>query len=152
MLLIGIGLHERDALLDDCNAYRDHEMEQLLRCTTPVDMSPFMVGTEKQRQRWRDLLLTLEQRLLLTQKYPGMLADDLSDQLFVRSTGHIGSLMALIRLACQKAMRTGTEKLTVELLDTCRIDSAAELGRRELHAAFRTGKKTTRLRTSPSPP
>ena len=81
-----------------------------------------------------------------------MLADDLSDQLFMRSTGHIGSLMALIRLACQKAMRTGTEKLTVELLDTCRIDSAAELGRRELHAAFRTGKKTTRLRTTPNPP
>ena len=152
VLLIGIGLHERNALLDDCNAYRDHEMEQLLRCTTPVDMSPFMVGTEKQRQRWRDLLLTLEQRLLLTQKYPGMLADDLSDQLFVRSTGHIGSLMALIRLACQKAMRTGTEKLTAELLDTCRIDSAAELGRRELHAAFRAGKKTTRLRASPNPP
>ncbi|MGV0743821.1 ATP-binding protein [Mycolicibacterium sp. XJ870] len=152
VLLIGIGLHERNALLDDCNAYRDHEMEQLLRCTTPVDMSPFKVDTEKQRQRWRDLLLTLEQRLLLTQKYPGMLADDLSDQLFVRSTGHIGSLMALIRLASQKAMRTGTEKLTAELLDTCRIDSAAELGRRELHAAFRTGKKTTRLRASPNPP
>ncbi|QZY47029.1 ATP-binding protein [Mycolicibacterium austroafricanum] len=152
VLLIGIGLHERNALLDDRNAYRDHEMEQLLRCTTPVDMSPFRVDTETQRRRWRELLLTLEQRLLLTQKYPGMLADDLSDQLFVRSTGHIGSLMALIRLACQKAMRTGTEKLTADLIDTCRIDSAAELGRRELQAAFRTGRKTTRLRAATSPP
>ena len=81
-----------------------------------------------------------------------MLADDLSDQLFVRSTGLIGSLMALIRLACQKAMRTGTEKLTSDLVDTCRIDSAAELGRRELQAAFRTGRKTTRLRTTVPPP
>jgi hypothetical protein len=151
VLLIGIGLHERNALLDDRNAYRDHEMEQLLRCTTPVDMSPFRVNGETQRRRWRDLLLTLEQRLLLTQKFPGMLADELSDQLFVRSTGHMGSLMALIRLACQKAMRTGTERITAELLDTCRIDSAAELGRRELEAAFRTGRKTTRLRTSPKP-
>lgn len=148
VLLIGIGLHERNALLDDRDSYRDHEMEQLLRCTTPVDMSPFRVDTESQRRRWRDLLLTLEQRVVLTQKYPGMLADDLSDQLFVRSTGHIGSLMALIRLACRKATRTGVEKLTPDLIDTCSIDSAAELGRRELQAAFRTGRKTTRLRTA----
>jgi hypothetical protein len=148
VLVIGIGLHERHALLDDTNSYRDHEMEQLLRCTTPVDMSPFGTDTDKQRRHWRDLLLTLEQRLLLTQKHPGMLADDLSDQLFIRSTGHIGSLMSLIRLGCLRAIRQRTEKLTKELLDECRIDSAAELGRRELEAAFRSGRKTTKLRTS----
>jgi hypothetical protein len=72
-----------------------------------------------------------------------MLADELSDYLFIRSTGHIGSLMSLIRLGCFKAIKSGTEKLTFDLLEKCRIDSAAELGRRELEAAFRTGKKTT---------
>jgi hypothetical protein len=145
VLLIGIGLHERNALLDDTCTYADHEMEQLLRCTTPVDMSPFDVSTKAKRQQWRELLLTLEQRLALGKKYPGMLADDLSDKLFWRSTGHIGSLMSLIRLACQRAIRSGTEMLTDELLDKCKIDSAAELGRRELEAAFRKGKKTTRV-------
>lgn len=146
VLVIGIGLHERRALLDDTNTYWEHEMEQLLRCTTPLDMRPFGTDSEQSRRQWRDLLLTLEQRLLLTQKYPGMLADDLSDELFIRSTGHIGSLMSLIRLGCLRAIRKGTERLTKELLDECRIDSAAELGRRELEAAFRRGRKTTRLR------
>jgi hypothetical protein len=145
VLLIGIGLHERNALLDDTCRYEDHEMEQLLRCTTPVDMLPFDVTTKAKRQQWRDLLLTLEQRLALANKYPGMLADDLSDKLFWRSTGHIGSLMSLIRLACQRAIRGGAEMLTDELIDRCKIDSAAELGRRELEAAFRRGKKTTRV-------
>ena len=45
-------------------------------------------------------------------KHPGMLADDLSDYLFARSTGHIGSLMTLINRGCQRAVRTGTERLT----------------------------------------
>ncbi|OBJ42553.1 AAA family ATPase [Mycolicibacterium mucogenicum] len=145
VLFIGIGLHERHALLDDYGKYKDHEMEQLLRCAAPVDMSPFNVDCKIGREQWHYLLRTLEQRLMLARKHPGMLAVDLSDYLFIRSTGHIGSLMNLLRLGCQKAMRTGTETLTAELLDKCRIDSAAELGRRELAAAFRTGKKTTKM-------
>jgi hypothetical protein len=145
VLFIGIGLHERHALLDDTCSYEDHEMEQLLRCTTPVDMSPFDVSTKAKRQQWRDLLLTLEQRLALAKKYPGMLADDLSHYLFWRSTGHIGSLMSLIRLGCQRAIRSGAETLTVDLLERCKVDSAVELGRRELEVAFRNGKKTTRV-------
>jgi hypothetical protein len=146
VMFIGIGLHEYNALLDDTGSYDERNFEQLLRCTTPIDMAPFGTEDQVQRKNWRDLLLTLEARLALGSKYPGMLADDLSDYLFIRSTGHIGSLMSLIRLGCQKAVRTGTEKLTAELLDTCRVDSAAELGRRELEAAFRMGKKTTRLK------
>ncbi len=145
VLFIGIGLHERDALLDDTRSYDELALEQLLRSTIPISMSPFSADTAAGRRHWRDLLLTLEQRLVLAHAEPGMLVDDLSDYLFIRSTGHIGSLMSLIRLGCQKAIRTGTEALTAALLDTCRIDSAAELGRRELEAAFRTGKKTTRV-------
>lgn len=145
VLLIGIGLKERNALLDDIGSYEAHEMEQLLRCTTAVDMHPFTVGSKTARRQWHQLLLTLEQRLALGSKHPGMLAEDLSDYLFIRSTGHIGSLMSLLRLGCQKAIRSRAETLTAELLDKCRIDSAAELGRRELAAAFRTGAKTTKI-------
>lgn len=54
---------------------------------------------------------------MLTDKCPGMLADDLSDYLFARSTGHIGSLMTLINRGCQRAVRTGAEVLTRELMD-----------------------------------
>jgi hypothetical protein len=48
---------------------------------------------------------------MLANKYPGVIADDLSDYLFARSTGHIGSLMMLINRGCQRAVRTGAERL-----------------------------------------
>jgi len=73
-----------------------------------------------------------------------MLADEMSDYLFIRSTGHIGSLMELIRRGCAKAIRTGTETLNQKLFDTIKIDSAAERARRELEVAFRTRRLTTR--------
>jgi sarcosine oxidase delta subunit len=72
-----------------------------------------------------------------------MLADELSDYLYIRSTGHIGSLMELIRRGCAKAIRTKTETLTEELLESIKIDSAAEKARRELEVAFRTRRLTT---------
>jgi hypothetical protein len=87
----------------------------------------------------------LEQRLVLGAKRPGMLADDLSEYLFIRSTGHIGSLMDLIRRGCAKAIRTGSESLNKKLFDSIRIDSAAEKARGELLVAFRTRRYTTEL-------
>ena len=41
-----------------------------------------------------------------------MLADDLADYLFARSTGHFASLMSLISRGCLRAIRTGAERLT----------------------------------------
>ena len=72
-----------------------------------------------------------------------MLADDLSDYLFMRSTGHIGSLMELIRRGCVKAIRTGAETLNGKVLDSIKIDGAAEKARKELASAFRTRRLTT---------
>ena len=50
--------------------------------------------------------------MVLADKRPGMIVDDLSDYLFARSTGHIGSLMTLINRGCQRAVRSGAENLT----------------------------------------
>jgi hypothetical protein len=93
----------------------------------------------------RDLLMAIEQRLVLGDKHRRMLAEELSDYLFIRSTGHIGSLTDLLRRGCARAIRTGTGFLTQKLLHTIRIDSAAEQARRALAGAFRTQKKTTKL-------
>ena len=91
------------------------------------------------------LLLALETRIVLADKHPGMLADDLSEYLFARSTGHIGSLMTLINRGCQRAVRTGAEVLSRELMDQVRNDEASEKGRQELEAAFKAGRLTIRL-------
>jgi hypothetical protein len=48
-------------------------------------MRAFTVETEAHRQEWRQMVLALEQRIILSDSYPGMLADDLSDYLFARA-------------------------------------------------------------------
>ncbi|MEU6404171.1 hypothetical protein [Streptomyces sp. NPDC046985] len=93
------------------------------------------------------MLLALEQRIVLVDKHPGMLADDLSDYLFARSTGHIGSLMTLINRGCQRAVRTGAERLDQELMDQVRNDEASEAARLELQAALEKRKLTSRPRS-----
>jgi hypothetical protein len=150
LLSIGIGLGERGLLMEDlcCNVngvgYKDLVLEQTTRRTTMLEMQPFHLKTERDRRQWRTLLVTIEERLVLGGKTQGMLAD-LSDYLFIRSTGHIGSLMELVRRGCAKAIRSGCETLSQKIFDSIKIDSAAENARQELEAAFRSRKFTTKL-------
>jgi len=60
---------------------------QLARRITPLGLQAFSIEHEAGREQWRRFLLSLEQRLVLASKYPGMLADDLSDQLYARCSG-----------------------------------------------------------------
>jgi hypothetical protein len=53
--------------------------------------------------------------------------------------------MTLINRACQRAVRTGAENLSRELLDLVKNDAASEKGRQELQNAFESGRLTTRL-------
>jgi hypothetical protein len=108
-------------------------------------MDSFAVKKPADRKRWRVLLLSLEKRIVLADSHPGMLADELSDYLYARSTGHIGSLITLVNRACQRAERTGTERLTQDLLDRVKNDEASEKARQGLQSSLRAGKLTTRI-------
>ena len=142
LLLIGVGL-EAGGLLSEGRSYSDAVLAQTGRRTTVLDMRPFLVSTEEGRREWRQLLLAIEERLVLADTTPGMLAEHLSDYLYTRSTGHIGSLMTLINRGCQRAVRTGTERLTASLPDNVKNDAAAEKARQELDAAIRARNITT---------
>jgi hypothetical protein len=145
LILIGVGLEGR-GLFDEGDSYEDAVLAQTGRRTTRLGMEPFLIKTDEGRTSWRNTLLAIEQRLVLADKYPGMVADDLSDYLFARSTGHIGSLMTLINRGCQRAVRTGAERLDTSLLDRVKNDAAAEKGRKELEMALSRGKLTSRPR------
>ncbi len=147
LIFIGIGLGEH-GLYSEGMSPKDAIIAQMGRRTTRLGIEPFQIKNEKGRKHWRSLLLALEQKLVLTRGCPGMVADDLSDYLFARSTGHIGSLVSLINRGCQRAVRTGVEQLNRELLDEVTIDAAAETGRKELEAALDAGKLTSRPRRS----
>ncbi|MEU9521767.1 AAA family ATPase [Streptomyces sp. NPDC048224] len=143
LLKVGVGLTDK-GLFSEGEAAGDTALAQTGRRTTRLDMPPFAIDTEPGRRRWRQLLLALEQRIVLADAHPGMLADELPDYLFARSTGHIGSLMTLINRGCQRAVRSGAERLTLNLLDQVRIDAAAEQARAELEHALQAGKATSR--------
>jgi hypothetical protein len=139
MIFIGVGLAAR-GLFSEGQDYQDAVLAQTGRRTTLLDLEPFTVNTEKGRGQWRQLLLAIENKLVLADKRPGMLAEELCEYLYARSTGHIGSLMTLINRGCQRAVRTGAEELTVELLDRVKNDAASEKARQELELAISSGK------------
>ncbi|WP_367140878.1 MULTISPECIES: AAA family ATPase [Streptomyces] len=126
LLFVGVGLAKR-GLFAEGESYDNAVLAQTGRRTTRLDMRSFELRTDQGRSEWRQLLLALERRLVLSGKYRGMLADDLFDYLFIRSSGHIGSLMTLINRGCQRAVRTGAERLDEDLLGRVKIDQAAHL-------------------------
>ncbi|RIS88675.1 AAA family ATPase [Mycobacteroides abscessus] len=144
LIFVGVGLAAR-GLFSEGHSYEDAVIAQTGRRTTKLDVRPFGIDTDEGKREWRQLLLALEKRIVLADKHPGMLADDLSDYLFARSTGHIGSLMTLINRGCQRAVRTGAELLSRELMDLVKNDEASEKARQELEMAFEARRLTTRI-------
>ncbi|THA35054.1 ATP-binding protein [Streptomyces sp. A1277] len=143
LIYVGVGVQER-GILHEGFSPRESPLAQFGRRTTALTLLPFQVDDDEGRLQWHQLLKTVEQKLVLAEKYPGMLAEDLSDYLFARSTGHFASLMALINRGCLRAIRSGHERLDTELMNQVKNDAAAEEARRELQAAITAGLLTTR--------
>lgn len=148
LVFIGIGLGD-NGLYSDGMSPADVIIAQMATRTTRLSMDRFQIKNEQGRKEWRDLLLAVEKKVVLANSRQGMVADDLSDYLFARSSGRIGSLVSLINRGCHLAVRTGAERLDQRLLDEVSIDVAAETGRRELEEAFKAGKLTSRPRRQP---
>lgn len=135
---IGVGLSERrffaEGLLGEQAA-----LAQTARRWTRLHVPPFHLGTDEGRNQWLGLLKATERQLVLARARPAMLTE-LADYLFERTSGHIGSFITLITRGCFKAIRSGEERLTASMLNTVRIDEAAELARAPLAAAFAAGR------------
>lgn len=134
-VFVGVGIAARRL---DFEGYvgQDANKAQLARRWTPLRVDPFEINTEDGRRTWRRLLLGIEQLLVLSKMSSGMLADDLSDYLFARSTGHFASLMTIVQRGCRRAIHSGEERLTKTLLDQVKNDAASERTRLELESAF----------------
>jgi hypothetical protein len=142
-LFVGVGLQERGLMSEGLTSV-DAAMAQTARRWTRLGVDAFEIHTEQGRHAWRRLLLAIEQRLVLANADRGMVADELSDYLYARSGGHIGSLMTLIIRGCYRAVRSGEERLTVELLDRVKNDEAAEKVRGALAGAIAAGLLASR--------
>ncbi|MDX2515853.1 ATP-binding protein [Streptomyces stelliscabiei] len=143
LIYVGVGVRQR-GILSEAFSPKQTLFAQFGRRTTALSLRPFQIEDDAGRHEWRTLLKTIEQQLVLADKYPGMLADDLSDELYARSTGHFASLMALINRGCLRAIRSGHERLDKELMDRVNNDAAAEEARKDLIAAIEAGMLTSR--------
>lgn len=146
-VFVGINIQGSGFLQDNAGGSAA-ERGQVSRRWTPIQVPAFEICTEPGRRTWHQLLLGIEKRIVLADAQPGMLADDLSDYLFARSTGHFASLMALIQRGCHRAVRTGAERLDRELLDKIASDAGSEETRKELQSLLEQGLLTSRPRRS----
>jgi hypothetical protein len=137
-IFVGVGLRARGQL-DEGLSGVDAAFSQTARRWSVFSLDPFEIATKAGQTTWRQLLLGIERELVLANAHRGMVADDLSDYLFARSSGHFASLMSLVSRGCYRAVKTGTEALSVELVDSVRIDQAAEAAREHLVAALEAG-------------
>jgi hypothetical protein len=137
-LFVGVGLRAR-GLLDEGLAGADAAFSQTARRWNVLSVEPFEIRTTAGHRTWRQLLLGIERGLVLAGAWRGMIARDLAEYLFTRSSGHFASLMSLISRGCYRAIRTGAESLTAGLLDEVRIDQAAEDARSQVQAAIHAG-------------
>jgi hypothetical protein len=138
IIFIGIGLRQRGLYSD--GTYADGILGQSGRRITALPMREFAIDTTAHRHEWRQLLLAIERRLVLSRTHQGMLVD-LSGYLFERSSGRIGPLTTLINRACQRAVRTGVERIDRELLDKVRTDAASEQQRPEMVVKIRNADR-----------
>jgi hypothetical protein len=137
-IFVGVGLEQR-RLLSEGLILSDVGLSQTARRWTRFELDPFELKTGHGQKTWRKLLLAIERDIRLTNTWEGMLADDLSDYLFARSTGYFVSLMSLISRGSLRAIRTGDEKLTKELLDGIANDAASQAARPRMEEAFKRG-------------
>ncbi|MFE3144999.1 ATP-binding protein [Streptomyces scopuliridis] len=148
LIYVGVGVQKRGMLREGFSS-KETALAQFGRRTTTLTLLPFQIEDDKGREHWQTLLKTIEQKLVLTEKYPGMLARDLSDYLFARSTGHFASLMALINRGCLRAIRSGHERLDEDLMNQVKNDAAAEAARKELEAEIKAGLLTSQPVSQP---
>ena len=127
LVLVGVGLTDA-GLFTEGHTQREATLAQTARRTTRLTMEPF-THTRAGQKQWGTVLAAIESRIVLVKHRDGTLSHQLADYLYARTSGHIGSLMTLINRASSRAIRTGAEALTEQLLDATPIDAAAEAAR-----------------------
>ncbi|MFV8054727.1 AAA family ATPase [Mycobacterium sp. 48b] len=129
IIFIGIGLKQRGLYSD--GDYADGILGQSGRRITPLVMRSFDIDNAQHLKEWRNLLLTLERRIVLANKERGMLTRHW-DLLFERTSGRIGPLTTLLNRACYRAVRTGTECLDEATLRRVPMDAASQHQRSDM--------------------
>jgi hypothetical protein len=95
-----------------------------------VNLDPFRYDTPAGIAGWVAHLAGIEQHLRLFQASPGMLTKGgMPEYLFRRTSGIVGLLERLLEDGCARAIASGSEQLTIELLDGIELNLGNVPGR-----------------------
>ncbi|WP_168626983.1 TniB family NTP-binding protein [Cryobacterium sp. BB307] len=110
-----------------------------------LEMTPFSLSDAADRRSWRGLIPAFERELLLHEHETGTLAE-LSDYLFARTGGSIGSLGRLITGSAIEAITNPNlpERIDKALLDSRKLDHTAETA----HARSQARQNSTTRRVA----
>lgn len=149
MLLIGTGLTEL-GIKKERYGLGKAVLGPTARRTTSIPMEPYVVdGGRESLKEWRSVVHSIERNLVLARHRDGILTYELSEYLFDRSTGYMGSLITLINRAATRAIINGEEAITERLLEQTRIDVAAEDARKATTARRQNATGTRPRRPQP---
>lgn len=95
-----------------------------------LPIKPFDNTSEEGREQWQKLVKAFENELVLLKGYEGM-CTGMAGYLYERTGGFVGSLSTLLRRGAARAIATGRECITRDLLDRVKADHAAETRRRK---------------------
>lgn len=130
LLLVGVGLTELGLYRRD-RTFGKAVLGPAARRIIRGRIDPFDARTAQGRREFRTVVRAVEHNLVLSNHQAGTLSQTLNDYLHDRTTGYMGSLVNFIIRGCARAIRTGAEALTEELLDQVQIDVAAETARKQ---------------------
>ncbi|ALU40845.1 ATP/GTP-binding protein [Kocuria flava] len=124
-IYIGVNLADKQ-FFDEGLIGEQAVYSQTSRRATRCPVAPFQINTDASMRAWLELLTTMERHLKLADARPGMLVDH-SKEIFRRTQGYIASLTTLIDRVSYRAITSGAETITKEIIDDVVIDNAAEL-------------------------
>lgn len=119
------GIHA-DGFLNEGQAPASGPSSQISGRFRVLELENFNYYDPSQFGDWLGLITAFEQRLLLLRQENGSLARDHGEYLYQRTGGHMQSLVNLLRPAALKAIESGAESITRELLDEIVIDRRGE--------------------------
>lgn len=90
---------------------------------TPYKMQPMSISTKEEATEWASTIKVFEEHMPLYDHEPGTLARTEWRYLHDRTSGHLGALTALLRMAVDESIETGEETLSRALLDEIPTDA-----------------------------
>lgn len=137
-LFVGVGLRRNQIFPE--YVVGDDDLTQNSARNRFITLLGYDVGTAESQAQWTLLLKSIERDLVLFDKPRGLLTKTLSRYLWERTAGHPSSLFDLVSQAAgqaiQQAADTGTDRLTVSMLESVTISHLAELGQPEWKKAL----------------